>query len=58
MLIMWQQTRMDFYKRFLAEGLPNKSHLPTHLLHDYTPAEIAVKTIENQQDAMVSAYDS
>jgi hypothetical protein len=40
----------------LSEGLPIESHLPTHLLHDYFLAEIAVKTIENKQvsDAMVN----
>ena len=43
----------DFFKKFLAEGLPIESHLPTHLLHDYFLAEIAVKTIENKQEAMV-----
>lgn len=54
-VLMCQQTRKDFYKKFLSEGLPIESHLPTHLLHDYFLAEIAVKTIENKQDAMVSA---
>ena len=53
-VLMCQQTRKDVYKKFLAEGLPIESHLPTHLLHDYFLAEIAVKTIENKQDAMVS----
>lgn len=53
-VLMCQQTRKDFYKKFLAEGLPIESHLPTHLLHDYFLAEIAVKTIENKQEAMVS----
>jgi len=52
-VLMCQQTRKDFYKKFLAEGLPIESHLPTHLLHDYFLAEIAVKTIENKQEAMV-----
>lgn len=52
-VLMCQQTRKDFYKKFLAEGLPIESHLPTHMLHDYFLAEIAVKTIENKQDAMV-----
>ena len=52
-VLMCQQTRKDFYKKFLSEGLPIESHLPTHLLHDYFLAEIAVKTIENKQDAMV-----
>lgn len=51
-VLMCQQTRKDFYKKFLAEGLPIESHLPTHLLHDYFLAEIAVRTIENKQDAM------
>lgn len=54
-VLMCQQTRKDFYKKFLSEGLPIESHLPTHLLHDYFLAEIAVKTIENKQDAMVGA---
>ncbi|KAG1902400.1 DNA polymerase theta/eta [Suillus fuscotomentosus] len=39
-VLMCQQTRKDFYKKFLAEGLPIESHLPTHLLHDYFLAEI------------------
>ncbi|PPQ70945.1 hypothetical protein CVT26_014249 [Gymnopilus dilepis] len=51
-VLMCQQTRKDFYKKFLSEGLPIESHLPTHYLHDYFLAEIAVKTIENKQDAM------
>ncbi|OCH86010.1 putative RNA helicase [Obba rivulosa] len=51
-ILMCQQTRKDFYKKFLAEGLPIESHLPTHMLHDYFLAEIAVRTIENKQDAM------
>ena len=55
-VLMCQQTRKDFYKKFLAEGLPIESHLPTHMLHDYFLAEIAVKTIENKQDAMVSPW--
>lgn len=54
-VLMCQQTRKDFYKKFLAEGLPIESHVPTHLLHDYFLAEIAVKTIESKQDAMVSS---
>jgi len=57
-VLMCQQTCKDFYMKFLSEGLPIESNLPTHLLHDYFLAEIAVKTIENKQDAMVSSYDS
>ncbi|KAG6330761.1 hypothetical protein ID866_8327, partial [Astraeus odoratus] len=51
-VLMCQQTRKDFYKKFLAEGLPIESHLPTHLIHDFFLAEIAVKTIENKQEAL------
>ncbi|KAJ7632741.1 putative RNA helicase [Roridomyces roridus] len=51
-VLMCQQTRKEFYKKFLSEGLPIESHLSTHFLHDYFLAEIAVKTIENKQDAM------
>ena len=52
-ILMCQQTCKDFCKKFLSEGLLIESHLPTHLLHDYFLAEIAVKMIENKQDAMV-----
>jgi pre-mRNA-splicing helicase BRR2 len=51
-VLMCQQTRKEFYKKFLSEGLPIESHL-TNILHDYFLAEIAVKTIEDKQDAMV-----
>lgn len=51
-VLMCQQTRKDFYKKFLSEGLPIESHLPMNMLHDFFLAEIAVKTIENKQDAM------
>ena len=52
-VLMCQQTRKDFCKKFLSECLPIESHLRMHMLHDYFLAEIAVKTIENNQDAMV-----
>jgi pre-mRNA-splicing helicase BRR2 len=52
-VLMCQLTWKDFYKKFLAEGLPVESCLPAHLLHDYFLAEIAAKTIENKQDAMM-----
>ena len=55
-ILMCQQTRKEFYKKFLSEGLPIESHLPTNMLHDYFLAEIAVKTIENKQDAMVRVF--
>ncbi|KAI5988863.1 hypothetical protein EDC04DRAFT_2588662, partial [Pisolithus marmoratus] len=49
---MCQQTHKDFYKKFIAEGLPTESHLPTNF-HNYFLTEIAVKTIENKHNAMV-----
>ncbi|KAM0788324.1 hypothetical protein ACM66B_001467 [Microbotryomycetes sp. NB124-2] len=50
-VLMCQQTRKDFFKKFLNEGLPIESHL--HLaLHDHFNAEIVTKTIENKQDAV------
>lgn len=54
-VLMCQQSRKDFFKKFLGEGLPIESHLATNLIHDYFLSEIAVKTIENKQDAMVRA---
>ena len=52
-VLMCQQTRKEFYKKFLSEGLPIESHLSTNMIHDYFLSEIAVKTIENKQEAMV-----
>ncbi|KAL4071334.1 hypothetical protein V8B97DRAFT_2109947 [Scleroderma yunnanense] len=46
----------DFYKQFLVEGLPIELHLPAHLLDDFLLSEIAVKTVANEQDAMVNAW--
>jgi hypothetical protein len=55
-VLMCQQTRKEFYKKFLMEGLPIESHLPTHMLHDFFLAEVAEETIENKQDAMVCHF--
>ncbi|KAI5476145.1 pre-mRNA-splicing helicase BRR2 [Pseudohyphozyma bogoriensis] len=50
-VLMCQQVRKDFFRKFLSEGLPIESHL--HLsLHDHFNAEIVTKTIENKQDAV------
>ena len=54
-VLMCQQTWKDFFKKFLAEGLPIESHLPTHLLHDYFLAEIVVKTIEKKQEEIMES---
>ena len=50
-ILMCQQTRKDFFKKFLNEALPVESSLPGYL-HDHFNAEIVAKTIENKQDAV------
>jgi len=45
-LLMCQQTRKEFNKKFLNEGLPIESHLPAHFLHDFVLAEIDAETID------------
>ncbi|KAI8916143.1 Sec63 Brl domain-containing protein [Gorgonomyces haynaldii] len=49
-VLMCQQNKKEFYKKFLHEALPVESHLD-HFLHDHFNAEIVTKTIENKQDA-------
>lgn len=50
-VIMCPQVRKPFFVKFLNEGLPIESHLPTSL-HDHFTAEIVTKTIENKDDAV------
>lgn len=50
-VLMCQQTRKDFFKKFLNEALPVESSLPNYL-HDHFNAEIVAQTIENKQDAV------
>ncbi|WOO77743.1 U5 small nuclear ribonucleoprotein helicase [Vanrija pseudolonga] len=50
-VLMCQQTRKDFFKKFLAEALPVESSLP-NFLHDHFNAEIVARTIENKQEAV------
>ncbi|KAK4686317.1 pre-mRNA-splicing helicase BRR2, partial [Tremellales sp. Uapishka_1] len=50
-VLMCQQTRKDFFKKFLNEALPVESSLPNYL-HDHFNAEIVAKTIENKQEAV------
>ena len=45
---MCQNSKKDFFKKFLYEPLPIESHLD-HCLHDHFNAEIVTKTIENKQ---------
>ena len=50
-LLMCQNVKKDFYKKFLYEALPVESHLD-YYLHDHFNAEIVTKTIENKQEAV------
>ncbi|XP_022669999.1 U5 small nuclear ribonucleoprotein 200 kDa helicase-like [Varroa jacobsoni] len=50
-LLLCQQSKKEFFKKFLYEPLPVESHLD-HCLHDHFCAEIVTKTIENKQDAV------
>jgi pre-mRNA-splicing helicase BRR2 len=50
-VLMLQQTRKDFFTKFLSEALPVESMLPSNLW-DHFNAEIVARTIENKQDAV------
>jgi pre-mRNA-splicing helicase BRR2 len=50
-VLMLQQTRKEFFTKFLAEALPVESMLPGSLW-DHFNAEIVARTIENKQDAV------
>ncbi|RSH79448.1 DEIH-box ATPase [Apiotrichum porosum] len=50
-ILMCQQTRKDFFKKFLNEALPVESSLPNYL-HDHFNAEVVARTIENKQEAV------
>ncbi|XP_014247747.1 putative U5 small nuclear ribonucleoprotein 200 kDa helicase [Cimex lectularius] len=50
-VVLCQNSKKDFFKKFLSEPLPIESHLD-HKLHDHFNAEIVTKTIENKQDAV------
>ncbi|BEJ17062.1 hypothetical protein CspHIS471_0604630 [Cutaneotrichosporon sp. HIS471] len=50
-VLMCQQTRKDFFKKFITEALPVESSLPT-FLHDHFNAEVVARTIENKQEAV------
>lgn len=50
-VLMCQQTRKDFFKKFINEALPVESSLPNYL-HDHFNAEIVARTIENKQEAV------
>ena len=50
-MLFVQSNRKDYYKKFLAEGLPveSKLHLYTH---DYLNAEVVARTVEDKQAAV------
>ncbi|KAK9891555.1 hypothetical protein WA026_015516 [Henosepilachna vigintioctopunctata] len=50
-ILMCQNSKKEFFKKFLSDPLPVESHLD-HRLHDHFNAEIVTKTIENKQDAV------
>ena len=50
-VILCQNARKAYYKKFLYEPLPVESHLD-HRLADHMNSEIVVKTVENKQDAV------
>jgi len=50
-VIMCQNSKKQYFKKFICEPLPVESHL-NHSLHDHFNAEIVTKIIENKQDAV------
>ena len=50
-VLLCQNSKKEFYKKFLYEPLPIESHLDQNL-HDHFNAEVVTKTIENKQDAV------
>ena len=50
-VVMCQNSKKDYFKKFVYEPLPVESHLD-HCLHDHFNAEIVTKIIENKQDAV------
>ncbi|XP_045467898.1 putative U5 small nuclear ribonucleoprotein 200 kDa helicase [Harmonia axyridis] len=50
-VLMCQNSKKEFFKKFLCDPLPVESHLD-HRLPDHFNAEIVTKTIENKQDAV------
>ena len=49
--IFVQDTKKDFYKKFLYESFPVESHLHK-CLHDHLNAEIVTGSVKNKQDAV------
>merc|ERR1719201_2137889 len=50
-VLLCQNSKKEYYKKFIYEPLPVESHLDQRLT-DHMNAEIVMKTIENKQDAV------
>lgn len=50
-VLLCQQTRKDYFKKFLGEGLPIESRLHA-FAHDFFNAEIVARTIDDKQSAV------
>ncbi len=50
-ILLCQATRKDYFRKFLAEGLPLESRLNAYA-QDFFNAEIVARTVENKQDAV------
>jgi pre-mRNA-splicing helicase BRR2 len=50
-ILLCQNSKKEFYKKFLYEPLPVESYLD-HFMHDHFNAEVVTKTVENKQDAV------
>ncbi|CAO1613320.1 unnamed protein product [Jaminaea pallidilutea] len=50
-VLLCQASRKDFYKKFLAEGLPLESRLSTYA-QDFFNAEVVARTVDNKQAAV------
>mmetsp|Transcript_75394 Transcript_75394/g.157134 ORF Transcript_75394/g.157134 Transcript_75394/m.157134 type:complete len:2169 (-) Transcript_75394:248-6754(-) len=50
-VLLTQNSKKEYYKKFIYEPLPVESHLDQRMA-DHVNAEIVMKTIENKQDAV------
>ena len=50
-VLLTQNSKKEYYKKFIYEPLPVESHLDQRMA-DHMNAEIVMKTIENKQDAV------
>ena len=53
-VLLTQNSKKEYYKKFIYEPLPVESHLDQRMA-DHMNAEIVMKTIENKQDTVDSS---